>query len=52
MVTEDIRVRRLLVAAAVAGFVLRMAFGAFYWVGKPLTHDEREYLALAQSLAA
>lgn len=40
------------VALCVAlGFVLRAAFGAVYWVGKPLTHDEREYLALARSLA-
>ena len=52
MAGQDIRTRRLLVAAAVAGFVLRLAFGAVYWVGKPLTHDEREYLALAQSLAS
>ena len=34
------------------GFVLRLAFGLLYWTGKPLTHDEREYLALASSLAA
>ena len=26
------------------GLALRIAFGALYWVGKPLTHDEREYL--------
>jgi hypothetical protein len=32
--------------------VLRLAFGLGYWVGKPMTHDEREYLALAESLAA
>jgi 4-amino-4-deoxy-L-arabinose transferase-like glycosyltransferase len=30
--------------------VLRAAFGVFYWVGKPLTHDELEYLALSRSL--
>ena len=52
MAALDIRTRRLLILAAVAGFVLRLAFGALYWVGKPLTHDERESLALAQSLAA
>lgn len=44
--------RRLILLAAVAGLVLRAAFGLFYWVGKPLTHDEREYLALARSVTA
>ena len=39
-------------AAVAAGFVLRLAFGLLYWTGKPLTHDEREYLALAGSVAA
>lgn len=38
--------------AAVAGLAIRLAFGLGYWVGKPLTHDEREYLALAESLSA
>lgn len=37
--------------AVAAGLVLRLAFGFGYWTGKPLTHDEREYLALAQNLA-
>ncbi len=32
--------------------VLRLAFALLYWVDKPLTHDEREYLALARSVAA
>jgi hypothetical protein len=32
--------------------LLRLAFGVFYWTGKPLTHDEREYLALAASVTA
>ena len=27
------------------------AFGLVYWVGQPLTQDERDYLALARSLA-
>ena len=44
--------RRAVIAAAVAGVVIRLAFGLFYWVGKPLTHDEREYLRLARNLAA
>ena len=43
--------RRWVAAAAVAGFLLRLAFGLFYWTNQPLTHDEREYLALARSLA-
>lgn len=48
---NDACTRRLILAAAVAGLVLRAAFGLGYWTGKPLTHDEREYLALAQSLS-
>ncbi len=44
--------RRLVLAAAAVGLVARLAFGFLYWVHKPLTHDEREYLALAQSLTA
>jgi hypothetical protein len=50
MAIDPARARRLILAAAVVGFVLRAAFGLVYWVGKPLTHDEREYLALARSL--
>jgi len=34
-----------------AGFLLRLAFALAYWTGQPLTHDEREYLALARSVA-
>jgi 4-amino-4-deoxy-L-arabinose transferase-like glycosyltransferase len=49
---DPIAARRLLFAAAAAGLAVRLAFGLLYWVGKPLTHDEREYLALAQSIAA
>lgn len=36
--------------AVIAGLVLRLVFGFGYWVGKPLTHDEREYLLLANNL--
>jgi hypothetical protein len=43
---------RLLIAAVMAGLVLRLAFGLIYWTGKPLTHDEQEYLSLARSLTA
>ena len=46
------RSHRLIVAAAIAGLLLRLAFAFLYWNNKPLTHDEREYLALAQSLSA
>jgi 4-amino-4-deoxy-L-arabinose transferase-like glycosyltransferase len=52
MTLDPARARRLLVAMAVAGVLLRAAFGLVYWTGKPLTHDEREYLALARSVAA
>jgi hypothetical protein len=52
MSDDPIRARRLVVAAALLGLVLRLAFAFGYWVDKPLTHDEREYLALAKSLSA
>ncbi len=42
---------RWIVACVAAGLLLRLAFGLWYWVGRPLTHDEREYLALARSVA-
>ena len=45
------RMGRLIVAAAIAGLVLRLAFAFLYWQDKPLTHDEREYLALAESMS-
>jgi 4-amino-4-deoxy-L-arabinose transferase-like glycosyltransferase len=38
--------------AVVIGLLLRLAFGFGYWIDKPLTQDEREYLALARSLSA
>jgi 4-amino-4-deoxy-L-arabinose transferase-like glycosyltransferase len=41
---------RLVALAVVTGFLARAAFGLFYWNGKPLTHDEREYLALATNI--
>jgi 4-amino-4-deoxy-L-arabinose transferase-like glycosyltransferase len=31
---------------------LRLAFSLGYWVGKPFTHDEQEYLTLSGNLAA
>jgi 4-amino-4-deoxy-L-arabinose transferase-like glycosyltransferase len=50
MSVDPVRARRLVVAAAFVGLGLRLAFAFGYWVDKPLTHDEREYLALARSL--
>jgi len=46
------RSRRLILAAAGVAILVRLAFGLLYWTNKPLTHDEREYLSLAASLAA
>ena len=43
---------RWIAAAVLVGLALRLAFGLWYWVDKPLTHDEREYLGLAASLAS
>jgi len=52
---QDTRTTRLasrwVVACVVAGLALRLAFALLYWVNQPLTHDEREYLALARSVA-
>lgn len=44
--------RAVLAAAVVLALALRLGFSLLYWQGKPLTHDEREYLALAANLAA
>ncbi|MEI6668429.1 MAG: hypothetical protein WCP29_09760 [Acidobacteriota bacterium] len=44
--------RPLVVSALLTGLVLRLAFGLGYWVDKPLTHDEHEYLLLAENIAA
>lgn len=44
------RAGRAIGLAVLAGLLLRLAFGLGYWVGKPLTHDEREYLSLAGNL--
>lgn len=41
---------RVVWLAVAIGLVLRLGFGLGYWVGKPLSHDEREYLLLARSL--
>jgi 4-amino-4-deoxy-L-arabinose transferase-like glycosyltransferase len=43
--------RRIVIAAALVGLALRLAFSLGYWVDRPLTRDEQEYLSLARSLA-
>jgi hypothetical protein len=43
--------RRWIIACLAVGLLLRLTFGLLYWVHQPLTHDEREYLALARSVA-
>jgi 4-amino-4-deoxy-L-arabinose transferase-like glycosyltransferase len=48
----DRRSRRWLAAALLAGLALRLCFGMAYWVGKPLTLDEQEYLLLAHNVAS
>jgi hypothetical protein len=45
------RSRRWLAAAVPVALVLRLVFGLAYWVEKPLTLDEQEYLLLARNLA-
>jgi 4-amino-4-deoxy-L-arabinose transferase-like glycosyltransferase len=45
------RARWIVVAATLAALCLRLGFALGYWVNRPLTHDEREYLGLARSLA-
>jgi len=42
---------KLMLGAFVVALLLRLAFGLGYWVDKPLTHDEQEYLMLAQNLS-
>jgi len=42
----------MILVAGLAGLALRLVFGLAYWIDKPLTHDEREYLELARSLSA
>jgi 4-amino-4-deoxy-L-arabinose transferase-like glycosyltransferase len=49
---DAFRSRRLILAAAGVAILVRLAFGLLYWTNRPLTHDEREYLSLAASLAA
>jgi 4-amino-4-deoxy-L-arabinose transferase-like glycosyltransferase len=46
------RVSRAVAAAVAVGLAVRLLFAFGYWVGKPLTHDEQEYLHLARNVAA
>ena len=43
--------RRWIVACVFIGLALRLAFALLYWVNQPMSHDEREYLALGRSVA-
>jgi 4-amino-4-deoxy-L-arabinose transferase-like glycosyltransferase len=45
------RVPRAVWLAVAVGIAARLAFALGYWVDKPLTHDEREYLLLARNVA-
>jgi 4-amino-4-deoxy-L-arabinose transferase-like glycosyltransferase len=47
----DGRTAGFIVAIALLGLVLRLAFGLGYWVGKPIMKDEEEYLLLATRVA-
>ena len=44
--------RGAVLLAVAVGLGFRLAFGLGYWVDKPLTHDEAEYLDLAGNVAA
>jgi 4-amino-4-deoxy-L-arabinose transferase-like glycosyltransferase len=46
------RVSRRVVAALTVALALRLLFAFGYWIDKPLTHDEREYLELGRNVAA
>ncbi|HEX4567363.1 MAG TPA: hypothetical protein VH138_12070, partial [Vicinamibacterales bacterium] len=49
--TERPRHPRIVWGLILLGLALRLAFALGYWEGQPLTHDEREYLALGRSIA-
>src|SRR5947208_13951430 len=46
------RSRKILLVSLLLALALRLAFALGYWVGKPLTHDEKEYWMLSGNLAA
>lgn len=52
MAAEPARLTRLFTLAIGVALVARLAFAFGYWVGKPLTNDELEYLQLGRSVAA
>ena len=52
MTIDDAGARRLIAAAAAVALLLRLLFALIYWVDRPLTHDEHEYLSLARGLAS
>ncbi len=45
------RPQTLVISAAAVALLARLAFGLGYWIDKPLTLDEQEYLMLAGNLA-
>jgi 4-amino-4-deoxy-L-arabinose transferase-like glycosyltransferase len=49
---DDAGARRRIAAAAAVALLLRLLFALTYWVDRPLTHDEHEYLSLARGLAS
>jgi 4-amino-4-deoxy-L-arabinose transferase-like glycosyltransferase len=51
MVPVRTRVPRAVWLAVAVGIAARLAFALGYWVDKPLTHDEREYLLIARNVA-
>lgn len=48
----DTRLPRAVWVAVAVGAAARLLFALGYWVDKPFTHDEREYLLLARNVAA
>ena len=44
--------RSILILGLLLALGLRLGFSLGYWVGKPLSHDEKEYLMLSSNLAA
>jgi hypothetical protein len=49
--TDQPRHARIVFGLILLGLALRLAFALAYWQAQPLTHDEREYLALGRSIA-
>lgn len=45
------RTARVVAGAAFIGLLLRLGFGLWYWVDKPLMKDEQEYLLLSTRVA-